>query len=234
MHAQVRRYQAPDEYAFFPGDLPEPFLTPLTYPVLLHPNTVNLNQKLKHSYIHHILPAACGPSPDGGETRENYGSTAVSDVACLQALSRRIHFGKFVAEAKFREDPQRFTAMIKARDVDALGKAITNEAVEIQVLKRLELKARTYGTDPMEDGRKGGNAAAPKINVEAVVGMYRDYVGACQFQREREREKGTDTRCRLFRRRRRSRSSTCFNAWTRWARRTMRRCSGRKCDGRVR
>lgn len=182
----MRRYQAPDEYAFFPGDLPKPFLTPLTYPVLLHPNTVNLNQKLKHSYIHHILPAACSASPDGGETRENYGSTAVSDVACLQALSRRIHFGKFVAEAKFREDPQRFAAMIKARDIDALEKAITNEAVELQVLKRLELKARTYGTDPMEDGRKGGNAAAPKINVEAVVGMYRDYVGACRFQRERE------------------------------------------------
>lgn len=32
----------------------------------------------------------------------NYGSSAMYDVFCLQALSRRIHFGKFVAEAKFR------------------------------------------------------------------------------------------------------------------------------------
>lgn len=151
--------------------------------------------------------------------RENYGSTAVSDVACLQALSRRIHFGKFVAEAKFREDPQRFAAMIRAHDLDALEKAITNEAVEIQVLKRLELKARTYGTDPIEDG-KTGNAAAPKINVEAVVGMYRDYVGACRFQIE-----GLGlTRCRLSHKQKRSRSSTCFSAWTRWTRQTMCRC----------
>lgn len=151
--------------------------------------------------------------------RENYGSTAVSDVACLQALSRRIHFGKFVAEAKFREDPQRFAAMIKAHDLDGLEKAITNEAVEVQVLKRLELKARTYGTDPIEDGKKG-NAAAPKINVEAVVGMYRDYVGAYQFQIE---DLGL-MRSRLSHKRKRSRSSTCFSAWTRCMRQTTRRC----------
>lgn len=63
--------------------------------------------------------------------------------------------------------------MIRERDVDGLGRAITNEVVEKQVLKRLELKARTYGTDPMEEG---ANVAVPKINVKAVVGMYRDYV----------------------------------------------------------
>lgn len=179
VHARVRRYQAPDEYAFFPSSLPTPFLAPLTYPVLLHPNTVNLNQKLMHSYIHHILPAACTTTAadDAGESKENYGSTAVSDVACLQALSRRIHFGKFVAEAKFREDPETFSRMIRARDVAALDLAITNKAVEEQVLKRLELKARTYGTDPALDGGAGCAAGAvSKINVEAVVGMYRDYV----------------------------------------------------------
>lgn len=32
----------------------------------------------------------------------NYGSAATLDVLCLQALSKRIHYGKFVAEAKFR------------------------------------------------------------------------------------------------------------------------------------
>lgn len=32
----------------------------------------------------------------------NYGSAGVLDVLCLQALSKRIHYGKYVAEAKFR------------------------------------------------------------------------------------------------------------------------------------
>jgi chorismate mutase len=93
------------------------------------------------------------------------------DVACLQALSRRIHFGKFVAEAKFREDPDGFTKMIKERDIEGLTNAITKPAVEQQVLKRLELKARTYGTDPSAppDEQKRNL----KINVDAVVAMYR-------------------------------------------------------------
>ncbi|KAA8896870.1 chorismate mutase, partial [Sphaerosporella brunnea] len=176
VHAQVRRYQAPDEYAFFPDQLPQPFLAPISYPHLLHPNTVNLNQKIKSAYIKHILPAACvkRSGPDRGETAENYGSAAVMDVACLQSLSRRIHFGKFVAEAKFREDPEGFTKMIEEKDVDGLANAITKPAVEQQVLKRLELKARTYGTDPSApaDDQKRNI----KINVDAVVAMYRDWV----------------------------------------------------------
>lgn len=32
----------------------------------------------------------------------NHGSAATLDILCLQALSKRIHYGKFVAEAKFR------------------------------------------------------------------------------------------------------------------------------------
>lgn len=81
-----------------------------------------------------------------------------------------------MAEAKFRENPEKYSKMIGEKDIEGLERAITNEAVEKQVLKRLELKARTYGTDPMEEGKPEGNIAVPKINVEAVVGMYRDYV----------------------------------------------------------
>ena len=37
----------------------------------------------------------------------NYGSAAVCDIAVLQALSKRIHFGKFIAEAKFQSERER-------------------------------------------------------------------------------------------------------------------------------
>jgi chorismate mutase len=33
----------------------------------------------------------------------------------LQALSKRIHYGKFVAEAKFRESPKLFEDAIRAK-----------------------------------------------------------------------------------------------------------------------
>ncbi|KAI9851326.1 MAG: chorismate mutase aro7 [Thelocarpon superellum] len=169
LHSRVRRYQSPDEYPFFPEVLETPILKPLHYPVILHPNLVNVNEKLKRSYVDHILPAACArfDREDRGETQENYGSSVTCDVACLQALSRRIHFGKFVAEAKYRQEPELYARLIRAEDRKGLADAITNTKVEAMVLDRLRLKAKTYGTDPST-----GAAAPGKINVEAVVAMY--------------------------------------------------------------
>lgn len=173
LQSQLRRYQSPDEYAFFPDVLETPILPPLHYPKILHSNDVNVNDKIKKSYIEHFLPAAC---PDFGrkerdEAQENYGSAATCDIACLQAISRRIHFGKFVAESKYRTETERFNELIKKEDREGIGAAITNEAVEKKVLERLRLKARTYGTDPSIEA-----ACQGKINVEAVVSMYRDFV----------------------------------------------------------
>ncbi len=170
-HSLVRRYQSPDEYPFFPDALETPILPALNYPRLLHPNTVNVNDKLKQSYIQHILPAACAQfgREERAEGQENYGSAATCDVLCLQALSRRIHFGKFVAEVKFREKRERLTELIQKEDRKGIEEVITNVAVEKKVLERLRLKAKTYGTDPME-----ANSESPsKINVDAVVAMYR-------------------------------------------------------------
>ena len=42
-------------------------------------------------------------SEDPSQDDQNYGSAATRDVECLQAMSRRIHYGKFIAEAKFTD-----------------------------------------------------------------------------------------------------------------------------------
>lgn len=173
----IRRFESPDEYPFFPDALQKPILQPLQYPKILHKNDVNINDQIKESYLNHFLPVACAKNTgrgDRGETQENYGSSAMCDIACLQALSRRIHFGKFVAESKFRAEREKFTALIKAEDRKGIDEAITNRAVELQVLKRLALKAETYGTDPSipQEDRSGQS----KINVDAVVTMYEKFV----------------------------------------------------------
>ncbi|KAF2755435.1 chorismate mutase [Pseudovirgaria hyperparasitica] len=170
LHSIVRRYESPDEYPFFPNDLQKPILQPVNYPEILHPNNVNVNPQIKESYIKDVLPAACEHRLERGETKENFGSTAVCDVACLQALSRRIHFGKFVAESKFRSETEKFVKLIKAEDREGIDIAITKPAVEVKVLERLRLKAKTYGTDPDNQLRPS------KINVDAVVAMYKDHV----------------------------------------------------------
>lgn len=174
LHSIVRRYDAPDEYPFFPQVLQRPIMQPIKYPTILHPNDVNVNNMIKEKYIQEILPEACRDfgRTDRGETKENYGSAATCDIACLQALSRRIHFGKFVAESKFRSETDRFVKLIKAEDRNGIDEAITNAAVEKKVLERLRLKAKTYGTDPALTG----SSNTEKINIEAVVKMYAQVV----------------------------------------------------------
>jgi chorismate mutase len=173
IQSRIRRYQSPDEHPFFPDVLEEPILQPLSYPRILHPNTVNVNSIIRQKYIEEVLPEACRKygREDRGETQENYGSAATCDVMCLQALSRRIHFGKFVAEAKFQQQPDLFVKLIKADDRKGIDAAITNAEVEKRVLERLRLKATTYGLDPSVNVE--GNE---KINVDAVVAMYAQVV----------------------------------------------------------
>ena len=169
MQSLIRRYESPDEYAFFPDAVQKPILQPLDYPEILHPNDVDVNQTIKEKYIEVVLPRVCRQfgKEDRGEKQENYGSAATCDVACLQALSRRIHFGKFVAESKFQQETERFVKMIRLDDRKGIDEAITDAKVEKKVLERLRLKARTYGTDPSVGVESEG-----KINVDAVVAMY--------------------------------------------------------------
>jgi len=174
LQSRIRRYQSPDEYPFFPDVLEEPILKPLDYPKILHPNNVNVNDKIKQYYVEKFLPKVCSKfdREDRGESQENYGSSATCDIACLQALSRRIYYGMFVAESKFQSDPEKYTKLIKAGDTKGIEESITNKAVELKVLERLKLKARTYGTDPSNEGTD----TASKINENAVVAMYEEFV----------------------------------------------------------
>lgn len=175
LQSLIRRYESPDEYPFYPQSVQKPILKPLNYPKILYPNDVVVNDQIRQFYIEKFLPAVCPDfgREDQGESQENYGSTATCDIACLQALSRRIHFGKFVAESKFRSDPEKYTRLIKAEDREGIAEAITNKAVEEQIFERLRLKALTYGRDPSETK---GTESHVKIDVDAVASMYKEYV----------------------------------------------------------
>lgn len=145
-HAKVRRWQAPDEYPFSDAQLlPAPILPPVTYPDLLYPSNkghnINANSKIYEFYVEQVIPRICTPGSDDGQ----YGSAAVRDVELLSALSRRIHFGMFVSESKFRQDPAAFIAPIEAKDRVALDALITKPAVEAALLRRLAQKADVYG-----------------------------------------------------------------------------------------
>jgi chorismate mutase len=120
----------------------------LDYPNLLSNdpsiNSLNWNPILYQKYINVIVPAIAAKGDD-----EQYGSTCVSDTAALQALSKRIHYGKFVAESKYLSNPEGFQRLVDADDAEGVMELLTNAKVEEQVLTRARLKATTYGREPM-------------------------------------------------------------------------------------
>ena len=144
LHSKVRRYTSPDEHPFCdPSNLPPPILPQLSWPVTIKQNGINVNKKIYDWYCATVMPAITKPGDD-----QNYGSAATADITCLQLLSKRIHYGKFVAESKFRSEPDTFTRLILARDIDGLMALITKPIVEEQVIQRVHLKAATYGGEP--------------------------------------------------------------------------------------
>ncbi|XP_056853759.1 chorismate mutase 3, chloroplastic-like [Raphanus sativus] len=144
LHAKVDRYKSPDEHPFFPQCLPDPILPPIQYPQVLHhcADSININKKVWNMYFKHLLPRLVNPGDDG-----NCGSAAVCDTMCLQILSKRIHFGKFVAEAKFLENPATYETAIREQDRTQLLRLLTYETVEEVIKKRVEIKARIFGQD---------------------------------------------------------------------------------------
>lgn len=163
-HAKVRRYTAPDEHAFT-NDLPLPLLTPMVYVWPIKKTDININEKILKTYINEIIPLICKIEDDS-----NYGSSSVCDITALQALSKRIHYGKFVAESKFISDESSYSKIIKEKNEKVIIEKLTDKKVEENLLDRVELKASTYGQEP--------NAANPEFKIEPkmIRKIYEDYI----------------------------------------------------------
>jgi len=207
-HARARRYTSPDEYPFTPlSDLPSPVLPPLVFKPILYPNDINVNQSILAFYTKAIVPRitrqatlklatskrAKGISgADEFEDDGNYGSAATLDVEVLQAISKRVHYGKFVSESKFRSAPWDFIPHIQKPNPAALDALIVKPEVEQRLLLRLRKKAINYARDTTEsepppspplpneanglNGTNGVNGLNGKIDVDGVVELYENYI----------------------------------------------------------
>ncbi|KAL4366616.1 hypothetical protein GQ457_05G009970 [Hibiscus cannabinus] len=170
LHAQVGRYKSPDEHPFFPDELPDPVLPPLQYPKVLHPiaDSININTQVWEMYFRNLIPRLVKEGDDG-----NCGSTAVCDTMCLQALSKRIHYGKFVAECKFRTSPDAYTVAIQKQDRKWLMELLTYPSVEESIKKRVDMKARTYGQVFLDNKNED---PVYKIKPSLVADLYGDWI----------------------------------------------------------
>lgn len=166
--AKVRRYTSPDEHSFH-SDLPAPILPAIDYRNPLHPNTINVNARVRSAYETEIIPYVCEPGDD-----RQWGSSSVCDVANLQNLSKRIHYGKFVAETKFLSGREGLEPLIRARDSTGLLAAITDAAVEQRVLDRVYRKTVTYAGEFEGGGYKVNPDAVREIYARWIIPMNKD------------------------------------------------------------
>ncbi|GJP40241.1 hypothetical protein CLOM_g24510 [Closterium sp. NIES-68] len=166
LHGKVRRYTSPTERPFFPDAIPPLILPQLNYPKVLHDaaSTININAIIWKMYFDDLLPEI---TRDGDDF--NYGSAVTMDVLCLQALSKRIHFGAFVAEAKFQENPDTYRALIEKQDADGLMQLLTFNDVEAAVQRRVERKAATFGQDISESPANSAGEASKGVNDDGAA-----------------------------------------------------------------
>ncbi len=165
IHARMRRYKSPQEKPFL-TNLPEPLLPPLhetNSPI--KPNSINVNNEIRHVYEKETVPQLCNPGDDG-----QYGSSSVCDVTCLQAISTRVHFAQLVAESKYQENKEECDLYIRASDDGSLMNLITNAKVEAAVIDRVHTKATAYGQDP------NAETDASKINARIVTDLYSQWI----------------------------------------------------------
>lgn len=168
VHASAGRYEDPEEFPFS-KHLPKPLVPRKKKESPIKVVEINKNSEIMRMYIS-TLPRICAL----GEDKE-YGSTAVCDIRCLQDISRRVHLGMHVAEAKFREDPEGYGALILAEDREGLSEKLRNWQVEQEVLKRAKQKGERYGIKPEFVAEFFEKHLIPlTINVEVEYFMRRD------------------------------------------------------------
>ncbi|CAN6459094.1 unnamed protein product [Victoria cruziana] len=126
--------------------------TEVLHAKVLHPaaSKININKIIWKTYFEELLPLITADGDDG-----NYISASLCDLSCLQVLSKRIHYGKFVAEVKYRAAPQDYEPAIRAQDRDALMRLLTFEKVEEMVKRRVENKGKVFGQEITSDFIEG-------------------------------------------------------------------------------
>lgn len=168
LHAKVRRYTSPEEHPFFEHLLPPPLLEELQYPTILQvkKSDVDANGEIMRWYVEKIIDRLCIAGDD-----EQHGSSVMSDISALQAISRRVHYGKFVAESKFLSDQELYKTLVDKDDVEAVLENLTNREVERGVLRRAFVKASHYGMDIT-----GSTSGDFKVDPMLIADIYRDMI----------------------------------------------------------
>ncbi|XP_020588558.1 chorismate mutase 2-like [Phalaenopsis equestris] len=179
LEARFGRYQNPEELPFFPVYAQPRLAPPHKFPNFLYPPaaSTNVSKIIWDMYLNDLLPLFTTKADDG-----NYQQIAASDLICLQALSKRIHYGRYVAEIKFRDSPHDYIPAIKAKDRETLLTLLTFTSVEEAVVKRVFKKAEIFGqivnlgNNNVTGDKSKGNEIKYKVDPYVASKLYQEWV----------------------------------------------------------
>ncbi|MDR2849842.1 MAG: hypothetical protein LBW77_04765 [Verrucomicrobiota bacterium] len=96
------------------------------------PTIAGRTHGLRPLYVNTLLPALCAPGADDDRRK-----CIAADANCMNALVQRLNLSVHVAALKLEEIPESLRAPLMSRDPDLLEGAITNHAVEAEVIARI-------------------------------------------------------------------------------------------------
>lgn len=105
-------------------------------------------QCLRPAYLQALLPALCEAGSDDGQP-----SCLAADTACLDALARRLALSVHVATRKREAVPETLIAALRTGAAVRVEAAITNPAVEADVLLRVRRRADPQALRPETPGQ---------------------------------------------------------------------------------
>lgn len=87
---------------------------------------------LRPLYVNTLLPVLCDPGKD-----EDRRKCIAADASCMTALVQRLNLSVHVAALKLEEIPESLRIPLQNRDPAQMEEAITNHAVEADVIARI-------------------------------------------------------------------------------------------------
>jgi chorismate mutase len=137
LYAKMGKFQNPEEYPHTPSSL-EPIVKRKAAKGFIDKPRLNFNKEIIDAYMD-FMRGVCQKGDDG-----EYGSSTVCDICVIDYLSRRIHIGTQVAEAKFLSDPEAYREMILSEDESGIIEKLTDKNVELNIHQRVQLKTEYF------------------------------------------------------------------------------------------
>lgn len=166
LHAKLGRYNCPEEHPFSNLKNRIHAIHKQDYRInsylIRDHQTINHNSEILKQYFKQILPKITSPGTD-----ENLGSAVTADINLLQALSRRIHLGKLVAQSKYSLTPEKFQ---NKADQDLLTN-LTNKVVEDEIIERLKNKLEIFSK-----ANSGHIGHIGHLDTRVIISIYRDFI----------------------------------------------------------